>query len=117
MVDTGNYPLQDGTSDSADVPTRSLGDTKIPYDVLRFVPEESAEHYRFAPLAIVDNALEIGMVDPDDIQAIDALNFIARATGMPFKIQLVQCTMLGQAKPSACMPRNLLTVFSEGSSQ
>ena len=34
-----------------------------------------------------------------------------------FRIQFVQCTMLGQAKPSACMPRKRLTVLSEGSSQ
>ena len=65
---------------------RALGDVKIPYDVLKFIPEESAEHYKIAPLAITEGVLEVGMVDPDDIQAIDALNFIARATGMPFKI-------------------------------
>ncbi len=69
-----------------DVPVREVGDTKIPYDVLRYIPEESAEHYRLAPLSITDNVLEVGMVDPDDIQAIDALNFISRATGMPFKV-------------------------------
>ena len=69
-----------------EVPRRSLGDAKIPYDVLKYIPEESAEHYRIAPLSIAEGVLEVGMVDPDDIQAIDALNFIARATGMPFKI-------------------------------
>lgn len=68
------------------VPTRTIGDSKIPYEVLRYIPKESAEHYRIAPLGIVDGALEVGMVDPDDLQGIDALNFIARATGMPYKI-------------------------------
>ena len=66
--------------------TRSLGDEKIPFDVLKFIPQESAEHYRFAPLAVKDGALEVGMVDPDDLGAYDALNFIAKSTGMPFKI-------------------------------
>jgi hypothetical protein len=70
-----------------EVPARALGaETKIPYDVLRYIPEESAEHYRLAPLAIAEGVLEVGMVDPSDIEGIDALNFIARATGMPFKI-------------------------------
>jgi type IV pilus assembly protein PilB len=68
------------------VPSRALGDTKIPYEVLRYIPKESAEHYKLAPLGVVEGALEVGMVDPDDLQALDALNFIARATGMPFKI-------------------------------
>src|SRR3990167_529385 len=69
-----------------DIPTRSIGDTKIPYDILKYIPQESAEHYRFAPLGVVEGVLEIGMVDPDEIQGIDALNFIGRATGMPFKV-------------------------------
>ncbi len=71
---------------NSDIPVRALGDLKIPYDVLRTVPEESAEHYKLAPLAITDNVLEVGMVDPDDIQALDALNFISRTSGLPFKV-------------------------------
>src|SRR3989338_7336343 len=69
-----------------DVPVRDLGDTKIPFDVLRIIPEESADHYKLAPLAIVDDVLEVGMVDPEDIEGVDALNFISRTTGHPFKI-------------------------------
>src|SRR3989338_200128 len=70
----------------SDVPVRTLGDGKVAYDVLRYIPEESAEHYRLAPLAVADGILEVGMTDPDDIRAFDALNFIARSTGMPFKV-------------------------------
>jgi len=73
-------------SSTPGIPERSLGEVKIPYEVLRYIPEESAEHYRFAPLGVVDDVLEVGMVDPDNISAIDALNFIARKTGTPFKI-------------------------------
>jgi type IV pilus assembly protein PilB len=69
-----------------EVPTRALGDAKISYDILHYIPLESAEHYRIAPLAVVEGVLEVGMVDPDNFQGIDALNFIARATGMPFKV-------------------------------
>ena len=76
----------DASALATDTPARQLTQEKIPYDVLRYIPEESAEHYQIAPLAVADNVLEVGMVDPDNIQAVDALNFIARATGMPFKI-------------------------------
>ena len=78
--------VKSAASAVGDVPVRTLGDAKIPYDVLRYIPEESAQHYRLAPLAVVDGILEIGMVDPDDIRGFDALNFIARSTGMPFKV-------------------------------
>ena len=70
----------------SDVPQRTLSDVKIPYDVLRFIPQESAEHYNIAPIAVTDGVLEVGMLDPDDLGAYDALNFIAKSTGMPFKV-------------------------------
>ena len=71
---------------AVDVPVRDLGESKVSYDVLRYIPEESAEHYQLAPLGVADGILEVGMVDPDDIRAFDALNFIARSTGMPYKV-------------------------------
>src|SRR3989338_9965118 len=68
------------------VPVRTLGDKKVAYDVLRQIPEESAEHYKLVPLAVADWVLEVGMLDPDNLDGIDALNFIARNTGIPFKV-------------------------------
>jgi type IV pilus assembly protein PilB len=70
----------------SNVEMRSLGDSKIPYEVLRAIPQESAEHYQIAPLSIIDDVLEVGLVDPDSIQAVDALNFISRTSGLPYKI-------------------------------
>ena len=88
MPNAKNIPVETGNDSSFSVatPSRTLADQKIPYEILRFIPQESAEHYKIAPLAVVDDVLEVGMVDPDDIHAIDALNFIAKATGMPFKV-------------------------------
>ena len=78
-------PADDSTV-SAQVPIRKITDSKIPYEVLRYIPEESAAHYQIAPLGVVEGVLEVGMTDPDNIHGVDALNFISRATGMPFKI-------------------------------
>ena len=71
------------------VPYRALESTNIPYDVLKNIPEESARHYQIAPLAIVDNTLEVGIVDPENIEARDALNFISTKTGHPFSLFLI----------------------------
>lgn len=73
-------------TNSSSAPERKLNDAKVPYEVLKYVPQESAEHYRFAPIGIQDGALEVGLIDPENIAAIDALNFISRKTGMPFKV-------------------------------
>jgi len=70
----------------SNVPVRDLGDYKVPYDVLHYIPEESAQHYALVPLGLVEGVLEVGMVDPEDIHGVDALNFIARVSGVPFKI-------------------------------
>ncbi|RJR14064.1 type II/IV secretion system protein [Candidatus Parcubacteria bacterium] len=91
MAETTNNTGQAGSGNGAqgtpgEAPLRELGSEKIAYDILRLIPEESAEHYQLAPLSVVDGVLEVGMVEPDDIRGFDALNFIARATGMPFKV-------------------------------
>ncbi len=71
------------------VPVRSLKDQTIPFDILKYIPEESAVHYQFVPISVKQNVLEVGVVDPDDIEARDALNFIASKIGMPFKVFLI----------------------------
>jgi type IV pilus assembly protein PilB len=74
------------------IPTRELGQDSVPFDILRYVPEESARHYRFAPLGEADGALEIGITDPDNLEARDALTFISAKVGLPYKIYLINET-------------------------
>lgn len=73
-----------------DIPTKTISDEdEITPKILEYIPEQSAEHYKVVPLAAIDNVLHVGMVDPDDIEARDALNFISTKIGMPFKIFLI----------------------------
>lgn len=68
---------------------RILGDPPVDHDVLAYIPFESAKHYGFVPLAEADGALEVGIVDPDNIEAMDALHFISGKIGIPYKIFLI----------------------------
>ena len=72
-----------------DVPVRNLEEHDVQVSMLDYIPEDSANHYRFVPIRIMEGVLEIGMVNPDDMEARDALNFISSKTGMPFKIFLI----------------------------
>lgn len=72
-----------------DIPTKILDEQDIDSNLLSYIPEDSASHYRFVPITITDGVLEVGMVNPDDIEAKDALNFISSKIGMPFKIFLI----------------------------
>ncbi len=70
-----------------DVPVATLEpNQKIPPEVLKYIPRNSAAYYSFVPLKIKDGVLEVGMLDPDNIDARDALQFIASKIGLPFKI-------------------------------
>ncbi len=72
-----------------DIPTKNLTGKDVSDKILSYIPEDSVSHYRFVPLAVTNGVLEVGMVDPDDIEARDALNFISTKIGMPFKIFLI----------------------------
>jgi len=71
------------------IPTRRMEDQEIPFSILKYIPEESAMHYGFVPIGTKDGVLEVGVIDPDNIEARDALNFISSKVGMPFKIFLI----------------------------
>lgn len=77
-----------------DMPYRVLSATPIGKEALAYIPEESAEHYGFAPIGLVEGALEVGIVDPDNIEALDALQFIASKVGLPYKLFLISQTDL-----------------------
>ncbi|HYC83115.1 MAG TPA: GspE/PulE family protein [Candidatus Paceibacterota bacterium] len=69
-----------------DIPTFDLEGKKVSFDVLKYVPQDSAAHYRFVPVGIREGVLEVGMVDPENMEARDALQFIASRVNLPFKI-------------------------------
>lgn len=71
------------------LPTRELKGAKISFEILKYIPEDSVSYYHFAPLAVSNGVLEIGITDPENIEARDALQFIATNLGMPFKIFLI----------------------------
>jgi type IV pilus assembly protein PilB len=71
------------------LPLFSLNNKKVPFDILKVVPEESARHYQFVPLGQEGNVLHIGMVDPDRMEAKEALNFIATRLNQQYKVFLI----------------------------
>jgi type IV pilus assembly protein PilB len=74
------------------IPTRNLEGQQIPFSILKNISEDSALHYNFVPIGIKDGLLEVGIVDPENIEARDALNFIASKLNMPFKLYLITMT-------------------------
>ena len=71
------------------IPTRDLKGKKISPEILKYIPEESARNYRFVPIGIKDGILEVGLVDPDNMEARSAVSFIADKLGVPFKFFVI----------------------------
>lgn len=71
------------------IPVKNINSKEISFDVLKYISEDSAAHYHFVPIALKDGVLEVGVLDPENIQAIDALQFITTKIGIPFKIFLI----------------------------
>lgn len=57
--------------------------------ILRYLPEESARHYKMIPLRLDGGVLTVGVVDPDNYGIRDALNFITAKYHIPYKIAAI----------------------------
>lgn len=57
----------------------------IPAEVLKLIPEEVVLKYEVVPFAVSDVTLEVGMLDPGDVLAEEALRFLASRKGLKIK--------------------------------
>ncbi|OGJ14523.1 hypothetical protein A2585_02795 [Candidatus Nomurabacteria bacterium RIFOXYD1_FULL_39_12] len=71
------------------IPIRKVNSEDMSFSVLKYISEDSALHYRFVPIELREGVLEVGVMDPENIQAMDALQFISTKIGLPFKVFLI----------------------------
>jgi type IV pilus assembly protein PilB len=71
------------------LPVRKVNIEEMSFEALKYISADSAEHYKIAPLELKDGVLEVGVIDPENIQAMDALEFISTKLGIPFKVFLI----------------------------
>jgi len=72
------------------IPTKRIKEMgRVPFDILKLIPEESARHYQMIPIGLDDKILDIGMVNPDNTEANEALRFIGAKLGFKQKIYLI----------------------------
>jgi len=74
---------------SLDIPYISLTGDEIPVEVLKEIPEEAVAFYNFVPIARRGDILDVGMVNPEDLQAKEALRFITQRSGLKSRIFLI----------------------------
>ena len=72
------------------LPARPVDPKTVRGDILKYIPEDAAQHYHFVPLGIEAGALLVGITNPEETQAGDALQFITDGHGgMPYKLFVI----------------------------
>ncbi len=61
-------------------------------ELLSIIPVDAARNYRFVPVAQENGVLKIGMLDPGNLEARNALQFIASQTNTPFEAYIISYT-------------------------
>ena len=71
------------------MPIKKVDLSSVESKVLDYIPEEAAVYYQFVPIGVKDGVLEVGITNPDNILARDALNFISSKINLPFKTFII----------------------------
>ncbi len=84
--------VAEAKSELTGLPARYLRGAPVPFDILHYIPEESARHYRMIPLGKDGGYLDVGMLAPEDVAAQEALKFISARTNLPTRVFVVTPT-------------------------
>ena len=71
------------------LPYQKISPEAVTYDILKYIGEDAARHYRFVPIGFADGVLSIGVTEPENIEGMNALQFISAKLGLPFKVFLI----------------------------
>lgn len=71
------------------IPYISLKEKAIDDKMMKLIPDKAMVFYKFIPFEFEGNLLKIGMVNPNDLEALDALKFISIKHGISTKIFLI----------------------------
>ena len=71
------------------MPIIKVNRDNISFDALKYISEDSAAHYHIAPIELKEGVLAVGVLNGEDMQTMDALQFISSKVGIPFKIFLI----------------------------
>lgn len=74
------------------IPFQDLSGKTIEAALQDVVPRQVAESFRLSPISIEDHTLVVGLVDPTDYRAIEAIDFIAQQHGYAVAYRIITAT-------------------------
>lgn len=79
------------------IPSTVVDIAHVTPELLKYIPKDTVDHYQFVPIGLQNGILEVGIVDPDNIAAMDALRFVSGKSNVPFKLFIVSPSDFKQA--------------------
>jgi type IV pilus assembly protein PilB len=71
------------------LPYQKIAARQVTYDVLKYIEEDAARHYKFVPIGFAEGVLSVGVTEPENIEGMNALQFMSAKLGLPFKVFLI----------------------------
>ncbi len=71
------------------IPFQDLSGKTISEELMNLVPRQVAETFKLAPIAAEDHTLVVGLVNPSDYRAIEAIDFIAQQNGFAVSYRII----------------------------
>ena len=83
-------------SDYLEIPLKTIDPKSVPLEILELIPQETANNYKMVSLNREDKTLDVGMVFPEDLDAQEALKFLARRGNFDYKVFLITFNTFNQ---------------------
>ncbi|MFH1745314.1 MAG: ATPase, T2SS/T4P/T4SS family [bacterium] len=71
------------------LPYENLQEGKIPEEILHIISADVAQNYRIICFEKVDNEIKVGITDPDNFKAIEAVDFLAKEENLSVKYYFI----------------------------
>jgi len=71
------------------IPFQDLSGKTISDELMNIVPRQVAETFKLAPVSTEDHTLVVGLVNPSDYRAIEAIDFIAQQNGLAVSYRII----------------------------
>ncbi|MFA6393923.1 MAG: ATPase, T2SS/T4P/T4SS family [Patescibacteria group bacterium] len=100
IADRGILDIEDIYSQKAgffNLPYQSLIGKKIDEKILNFIPFEAAENYQIICFDKKENEFYLGLADPGNFKAIEAVDFLAKKKGVKVKYFFISSVSFDQA--------------------
>src|SRR3990172_2257754 len=82
--------VYEAKSKALGIPVFSIEGKQVQAEATKNIPEESARYYKFVPLSLGGGVLSVGMLNPEDSRAKEALRFIVGRLGLASDIYLIK---------------------------